>query len=158
MADSSTSTGAARPKRYETVAADIVRSIDAGTLRAGDRLPSVRQASTARRVSVSTIFQAYYLLEARGYIQARDRSGYYVSPRKPAPPEPELHAAIIASHSATSRPIGFSRKTCLPAAAAAWTNPRCVVCGVAMTTPSTSGRASSAGEAAKAERDLYGEP
>ena len=29
------------------------------------------------------------------------------------------HASIIASHSATFRPIGFSRKTCLPAAAAA---------------------------------------
>ncbi|ANN68404.1 PLP-dependent aminotransferase family protein [Bordetella bronchialis] len=79
----------ARLKRYEAVAADIVRSIDTGTLRPGDRLPSVRQASAARRVSVSTIFQAYYLLEARGYIQARDRSGYYVSTRKPAPPEPE---------------------------------------------------------------------
>jgi DNA-binding transcriptional MocR family regulator len=86
---------AARLKRYEAVAADIVRSIDAGTLRAGDRLPSVRQASAARRVSVSTVFQAYYLLEARGYIQARDRSGYYVSPRKRTPPEPE-----------TSRPNG----------------------------------------------------
>ncbi|OZI62240.1 aminotransferase-like domain-containing protein [Bordetella genomosp. 11] len=88
MADSSSEP--APLKRYEAVAGDIARSIEAGTLRAGDRLPSVRQASTARRVSVSTIFQAYYLLEARGYIQARDRSGYYVNPRRRAPPEPEV--------------------------------------------------------------------
>jgi DNA-binding transcriptional MocR family regulator len=81
--------GDGRLKRYETVAADIVRSIETGTLQPGDRLPSVRQASAARRVSVSTVFQAYYLLEARGYIQARDRSGYYVSARKRPPPEPE---------------------------------------------------------------------
>jgi DNA-binding transcriptional MocR family regulator len=93
MVDSPTE--ATRIKRYEAVAADIVRSIDAGTLRAGERLPSVRQASLARRVSISTVFQAYYLLEARGYIQARDRSGYYVSARKRTPPEPE-----------TSRPDG----------------------------------------------------
>ncbi|OZI20175.1 GntR family transcriptional regulator [Bordetella genomosp. 9] len=86
----SPSTRAAPLKRYEAVAADIARSIQAGTLRAGDRLPSVRQASAARRVSVSTIFQAYYLLEARGYIQARDRSGYYVSPTRRPPPEPEI--------------------------------------------------------------------
>lgn len=80
---------APRQTRYEAVAADIVRSIEAGTLRPGDRLPSVRQASAARRVSASTIFQAYYLLEAKGYIQARDRSGYYVTLRRRTPPEPD---------------------------------------------------------------------
>jgi DNA-binding transcriptional MocR family regulator len=93
MADSPGS--AIRLKRYEAVAADIVRSIESGTLQPGDKLPSVRQASASRRVSISTVFQAYYLLEARGHIQARDRSGYYVSARKRTPPEPE-----------TSRPDG----------------------------------------------------
>ena len=61
-------------KRYEQVAEDIANSISRGTLRKGDRLPSVRQASQRRGVSPSTIFQAYYLLEARGLICARASS------------------------------------------------------------------------------------
>ncbi|GAA4330134.1 PLP-dependent aminotransferase family protein [Pigmentiphaga soli] len=77
-------------KRYEALADDLAASIRAGVLRAGDRLPSVRQASTSRGVSPSTVFQAYYLLEARGLIRARERSGYYVTAaERPLPPEPE---------------------------------------------------------------------
>jgi DNA-binding transcriptional MocR family regulator len=78
-------------KRYEALAAEIADSIQTGVLRAGDRLPSVRQASTSRSISPSTVFQAYYLLEAQGLIRARERSGYYVAPGVgQLPPEPEL--------------------------------------------------------------------
>lgn len=70
-------------KRYESIAADLIQSIETGVLRAGERLPSVRQNSEAHGVSPSTIFQAYYLLEARGYINPRPRSGYYVAERRP---------------------------------------------------------------------------
>jgi len=75
-------------KRYETLAAEIEASIRAGTLLPGDRLPSVRHASRSRGVSASTVFEAYYLLEAHGLVRARARSGYYVSadPRR-IPPE-----------------------------------------------------------------------
>ncbi|WP_067651632.1 PLP-dependent aminotransferase family protein [Dokdonella koreensis] len=66
-------------KRYEALAEAIAESIRSGVLRPGDRMPSVRQASISREVSPSTVFQAYYLLEARGLIRARDRSGYYVT-------------------------------------------------------------------------------
>lgn len=76
-------------KRYEALAADVAASIHNGTLKPGDRLPSVRQASASRGVSPATVFQAYYLLEARGLIRAKDRSGYYVAESaKPLPPEP----------------------------------------------------------------------
>jgi DNA-binding transcriptional MocR family regulator len=77
-------------KRYELLADDIAQSIRAGVLRLGDRLPSVRQASASRKVSPSTVFQAYYLLEARGLIRARERSGYYVTAgAQTLPPEAE---------------------------------------------------------------------
>jgi len=65
-------------KRYETLARDISDSILAGTLKCGDQLPSVRVASTSRGVSPSTVFQAYYLLEAQGLIAGRERHGYFV--------------------------------------------------------------------------------
>jgi len=77
-------------KRYEALAREISQSILDGVLRPGDRLPSVRQASSSREVSPSTVFQAYYLLEAQGLIQARERSGYYVAAHvRTLPPEPE---------------------------------------------------------------------
>ncbi|MGY0850136.1 aminotransferase-like domain-containing protein [Bordetella bronchiseptica] len=82
-------------KRYEVLADEITASIQAGTRRAGDRLPSVRQTSASRGLSATTVFKAYYLLEARGLIRARDRSGYYVVGKPKALP-PELEAGAPA--------------------------------------------------------------
>lgn len=66
-------------KRYEQLADDLASAIRDGLLKRGERLPSVRQASATRQLSPSTVFQAYYLLEARGLISARERSGYFVT-------------------------------------------------------------------------------
>jgi DNA-binding transcriptional MocR family regulator len=65
---------------YERVAADITALIQAGTLRPGDRVPSVRRMSTSGGVSIPTVLQAYRLLEARRLIGARPQSGFYVLP------------------------------------------------------------------------------
>ena len=74
---------------YEAYAGELAQSIREGVLKAGDRLPSVRQASASRGVSASTVFEAYYLLEAGGLIRARERSGYFVlAGAKIALPEP----------------------------------------------------------------------
>ncbi len=87
-------------KRYEQLAEDIARSIQEGLLVRGERLPSVREASAKRKVSPSTVFQAYYLLEARGLISARERSGYFVTGGAqglPQLPEPEIEATLKAT-------------------------------------------------------------
>ena len=70
---------------YNDLADEIARQIQAGVLRAGERLPSVRALSATRGISQSTVMQAYYLLEDRGLIATRPRSGYYVNaqPRQP---------------------------------------------------------------------------
>src|SRR5687768_11525188 len=90
-------------KRYERYADEIAGLIRQQTLRPGDKLPSVRQASAGRQISPSTVFQAYYLLEARGLIRARPRSGYYVNatarvtssePLASQPPASSTHVAI----------------------------------------------------------------
>lgn len=86
-------------KRYEALAEEIAHSIRSGVMKLGDRLPSVRVASTTRGVSASTVFEAYYLLEARGLIRARERSGYYViADSRTLPPEPD-NAAPATSES-----------------------------------------------------------
>ncbi|KAB0547849.1 PLP-dependent aminotransferase family protein [Pseudomonas argentinensis] len=65
-------------KRYEKLADEIAALIRSGLLAPGEKVPSVRHASRTYGVSASTVFQAYYLLEDRGLIQARARSGYFV--------------------------------------------------------------------------------
>ncbi|WP_339488566.1 GntR family transcriptional regulator MpaR [Pseudomonas sp. EL_65y_Pfl2_R95] len=79
-------------KRYEKVADEIAELIRNAVLIPGERVPSVRHASRTFGVSPSTIFQAYYLLEDRGLIQARPRSGYFVRLHAQQPlPEPEAN-------------------------------------------------------------------
>ena len=65
-------------KLYEALAEQIAGMIRTGVLVPGDKTPSIRQASSRFGVSPSTVFQAYYLLESRGLVRARERSGYYV--------------------------------------------------------------------------------
>ncbi|MDO9322442.1 MAG: winged helix-turn-helix domain-containing protein, partial [Pseudomonas sp.] len=78
-------------KRYEQFAEQIAELIRSGVLAPGEKAPSVRQASRTYGVSPSTVFQAYYLLEDRGLIQARPRSGYFVRAQAQRPlPEPQL--------------------------------------------------------------------
>ena len=76
-------------KLYEELAAHVSALIEEGTLRPGERVPSVRQLVRERRVSPATAMRAYQLLEARGLIETRPRSGYYVCQRRdqqaPAP-------------------------------------------------------------------------
>jgi DNA-binding transcriptional MocR family regulator len=65
-------------KLYEKLAHDIEDQIGRGVLRQGERLPSVRQASQHHRLSITTVIRAYLLLESRGLIESRPRSGYIV--------------------------------------------------------------------------------
>lgn len=81
-------------KRYERLSEEVTASIRSGVLQVGDRLPSVRQTSLSRKVSPSTVFKAYYLLEAKGLIRARERSGYYVVATPDTMP-PELEQASL---------------------------------------------------------------
>jgi DNA-binding transcriptional MocR family regulator len=76
---------------YVELARSLEQLIEQGTLRPGHRLPSVRRMSLQRDVSISTVLQAYTLLENRGWIEARPQSGYYVRPRLPMDaPEPRM--------------------------------------------------------------------
>lgn len=76
---------------YHDLAERTERLISSGVLRAGDRLPSVRQACGTHGVSPITVTQAYYLLESRGLIEARPKSGYFVRARLGRSlPEPDM--------------------------------------------------------------------
>ncbi len=72
---------------YKGYAAELTTLIESGALTPGQRMPSVREASRHRGLSAVTVQKAYHSLEARGLIEARERSGYYVSRRLPALPQ-----------------------------------------------------------------------
>ena len=65
--------------RYEQVAQKIEENINMLQLRPGDKIPSVRQVRRDLKVSLNTVFQAYSLLEAKGLIISRPRSGYIIN-------------------------------------------------------------------------------
>lgn len=86
---------------YLDIAAKIRSHIDAGVYPHGARLPGVRRLSQQFGVSVSTVVQAQWQLENSGIIEARPRSGFYVSqriwsqPEAPAPSQPELKPSPV---------------------------------------------------------------
>ena len=74
-------TGVARPAplpKYLNLARGFERQLRSGTLRVGDRLPSVRQLRRDHRISAATAISCYLWLERQGYVRARPKSGYYV--------------------------------------------------------------------------------
>lgn len=76
---------------YQDLAEQTAQLIGDGVLRAGERLPSIREACRRHGVSPITVSQAYALLESRGLVEARARSGYFVRPRLGRRlPEPEM--------------------------------------------------------------------
>ncbi|WP_425420574.1 PLP-dependent aminotransferase family protein [Phaeodactylibacter xiamenensis] len=68
---------------YEDIYLQIKTHIQHGNYRPGDKLKSVRVFSRELGVSPTTIFNAYYKLEAEGLITARPKQGYFVQEQLP---------------------------------------------------------------------------
>ncbi|HEX8991369.1 MAG TPA: PLP-dependent aminotransferase family protein [Anaerolineales bacterium] len=85
--------GTSKTLRYQDLADRLAELIRQGTYPAGKRLPSLRQTSHQQGVSISTVLQAYSVLESQGLIEARPQSGYYVRANpKTLLPEPDISA------------------------------------------------------------------
>lgn len=82
----------------ESLVAQIVRSveskIDDKLLRTGARMPSIRQFADMHQVSRFTVVEAYDRLVAKGFLESRRGSGFYVRER----------SSMIAAGSAMPRP------------------------------------------------------
>ena len=100
---------------YQQVADRIEKLIRSGALRAGDRVPSVRRACAQHGVSLTTAVQAYRVLEDRGLIEARPKSGFFVRPQlreqvsEPATSQPRTAAALVGVGSLQSRIFDAAR-------------------------------------------------
>lgn len=74
---------------YLQIVERLTRLVDVGSLKRGDRIPSVREMAQQQGVATSTVLQAYRQLEDRGLIEARPRSGYFVARPPPRLAVPE---------------------------------------------------------------------
>ena len=86
---------------YEQLYRSLAGEMRSGTLAAGTRMPGKRRLAAELSVSVNTVDAAYQILAAEGYLEPRERSGFYVQeylalpfrpaggPEQPAPPKPE---------------------------------------------------------------------
>ena len=85
MLDLSLDTALAEPL-VEQIVRGMRDQIDDRVLRAGGRVPPIRQFATRYGVSRFTVVEAYERLVALGYLQSRRGSGFYVAPREQLAP------------------------------------------------------------------------
>lgn len=64
---------------YQQVINMVREMQSSGSLRAGEKLPSLRSLSQKLKVSIPTVRQAYAELELQGVIVARPKSGYFMN-------------------------------------------------------------------------------
>ena len=74
---------------YALLSARLTQAIKSGTLRTGERLPSVRAMARQEHVSVSTVLAAYLQLENAGLVETRPQSGHYVKAQLRVAREPQ---------------------------------------------------------------------
>jgi len=68
--------------KYKKLAGELETAIQEGLLLPGARLPSVRELMTQHGLSLATVTSALRLLEEKGLIEARAKSGYFVKVRR----------------------------------------------------------------------------
>ena len=96
---------------YERVATHLGEQIRRGVLRAGERMPSLRQLGRDQGVSVSTAVEVYAQLERQGLLDARPRSGYYIR-AMPAPGAAGTRAPARLAR--TPQPVRQPELLCVP--------------------------------------------
>ena len=67
---------------YRQIIDQVTGSIAAGTLVAGDQLPTVRQLAVDLSINPNTVVRAYRELEIRGVIETQQGTGTFISHQK----------------------------------------------------------------------------
>ena len=73
---------------YEQLYRSFAGEMRSGTLAAGTRMPGKRRLAAELSVSVNTVDAAYQMLAAEGYLESRERSGFYVQEYLALPSRP----------------------------------------------------------------------
>jgi GntR family transcriptional regulator / MocR family aminotransferase len=100
---------------YRQIYQRLRASIEAGKLRAGDRLPSTRTLASELGVARGTVDAAYALLSGEGYVVSRGRGGTVVATDAPAARGVRPPAQAIAPSNAPRPASGWSLLPGVPA-------------------------------------------
>ncbi|MGB0663146.1 MAG: PLP-dependent aminotransferase family protein [Pontibacterium sp.] len=76
-------------KLYEKIALELQERIHKGYYAVGTKLPSIRHLAKEYQVSISTIQQAYLVLEESGFTEVKPKSGHYVKQPSQTPNLPK---------------------------------------------------------------------
>ena len=74
---------------YEQLYQSLAEEMRTGAITADTRMPGKRRLAAELSVSVNTVDAAYQLLAAEGYLESRERSGFYVQEYLALPTQPE---------------------------------------------------------------------
>ncbi len=80
---------------YEQLYRSLADEMRSGVLPAGTRMPGKRRLASELSVSVNTVDAAYQMLAAEGYLEARERSGFYVQEYLALPGRLETSAPAV---------------------------------------------------------------
>ncbi len=68
-----------KPSLSAMLADNLARQITDGLLRAGDKLPSIREYTEANHCSKNTVISAFDMITANGLIEPRRGAGFFVA-------------------------------------------------------------------------------
>ena len=88
---------------YEQLYDSLAEEMRTGAIPAGTRMPGKRRLAAELSVSVNTVDAAYQLLAAEGYLESRERSGFYVQEYLALPVRPETPSAMISPRGGWTR-------------------------------------------------------
>jgi len=102
---------------YRQIIDQVRRLIASGALRAGDELPSIRQAAGYYEINPMTISKAYSLLEAAGVLERVRGCGMIVAAEQPGElslkKRLELLRPALREAAAQARQLNISKETAL---------------------------------------------
>jgi len=89
--------------KYKVITEQIIKDIQSQKLIQGQRLPSLRQSAKQLGVSMTTVLNCYHSLEEMGWLEARPKSGFFIS-------TPQLQGEVPAQPQFKSKPADLSDK------------------------------------------------
>ena len=98
---------------YQQLYDSLVSQIRAGALPAGTKLPGKRTLAAQLAVGVNTVDTAYQMLAAEGYLESRERSGFFVQEvsQPLAAPAPVSAGSMVPEPEAAERTPRFDLST-----------------------------------------------
>ena len=90
---------------YEQLYRSLAAEMRTGAISAGTRMPGKRRLAAELSVSVNTVDAAYQMLAAEGYLEARERSGFYVQEYLALPERTESAPARGSASAGAARPL-----------------------------------------------------